>query len=178
MSISIWADDKNDAYDYYLNQHRENVVKAFHWLEWNMPSVVQELISEDVHEITHHDKSKDTMAEYKPYADYFYSERTEQVCAQFDYAWLHHVHNNAHHWQFWVVHDDEGSVKAVPMHHRYIVEMICDWWSFSWSKGNLYEIFDWYEEHKDKMILHERTRNTVESILDNMKTKLDITNFA
>lgn len=56
--------------------------------------------------------------------------------------------------------------------------MICDWWSFSWNKGDLYEIFNWYEEHKDKMILHERTREKVEFILYKMKDKLDVINFA
>ena len=54
-----------------------------------------------------------------------------------------------------------------------IIEMICDWWSFSWNTGNLYEIFEWYEEHKNNMILSENTRGTVEYILEKIKEVLD-----
>ena len=49
--------------------------------------------------------------------------------------------------------------------YKYIVEMICDWWSFSWNKNNLMEIFDFYNSHKNTMILHENTRAIVEEIL-------------
>nr|DAE02562.1 MAG TPA: hypothetical protein [Siphoviridae sp. ctmYS12] len=28
------------------------------------------------------------------------------------------------------------------MPYNYIIEMICDWWAFSWNKGNLQEIFN------------------------------------
>ena len=59
------------------------------------------------------------------------------------------------------------------MPYKYIIEMICDWWAFSWNKGNLYEIFDWYNERKDYIKLHERSRKTVEKILGMIKAKLD-----
>ena len=51
---------------------------------------------------------------------------------------------------------------------EYVIEMICDWWSFSFKTGNLYEIFDWY-----KMILHEKTKKFVEETLDKIKKVLD-----
>ena len=55
-----------------------------------------------------------------------------------------------HHWQYWVLINDnpeEGEV-LIEMPYNYILEMICDWWAFSWAKGNLNEIFPWYEERK------------------------------
>ena len=55
----------------------------------------------------------------------------------------------------------------------YIIEMVCDWWAFSWAKGDLYEIFKWYDEHREYMKLSNFTRKTVEDILDKIKTKLD-----
>lgn len=58
------------------------------------------------------------------------------------------------------------------MPYDYIIEMICDWWSFSWQSGNLYEIFKWYEEHSKYIKLAQTTKITVEYILDNMKKKL------
>ena len=51
--------------------------------------------------------------------------------------------------------------------------MICDWWTFSWKTGNLSEIFDWYEKHKQRIIFHPKTRIEVEGILSQMKTKLE-----
>lgn len=51
------------------------------------------------------------------------------------------------------------------MPHKYIIEMICDWWSFSWIKGDLFEIFAWYENHKNYIKLHPNTRLIVEEIL-------------
>ena len=59
------------------------------------------------------------------------------------------------------------------MPYNYILEMICDWWAFSWSKGNLREIFTWYDEHRDYMKLSEFTRTTVETTLMKIKEKLD-----
>ena len=59
------------------------------------------------------------------------------------------------------------------MDYRYILEMICDWWSFSWSSGNLNEIFSWYDKRKDYMKLGKQTRKTVENILEQTKKKLE-----
>jgi hypothetical protein len=51
--------------------------------------------------------------------------------------------------------------------------MICDWWAFSWSKGNLNDIFAWYEEHKNYIKLHPNSRKTVDYILNQIKIKLE-----
>ena len=59
------------------------------------------------------------------------------------------------------------------MPYNYIVEMICDWWSFSWNSGDLYEIFNWYNEHKNYIKLSDKTRKTVEDILSKIKEKLE-----
>ena len=59
------------------------------------------------------------------------------------------------------------------MPYWYVVEMICDWWAFSWSKGNLYELFNWYDKHKNHMKFHADTRELVEEILGKIKEKLD-----
>ena len=59
------------------------------------------------------------------------------------------------------------------MPYNYIIEMICDWWAFSWNSRNLNEIFDWYDEHKNYMKLSDATRKTVEDILSKIKKRLD-----
>lgn len=72
------------------------------------------------------------------------------------------------------INDDDSDVPvALDMGYSYIIEMICDWWSFSWKTGNLYEIFSWYDSHKERMILHKKTKKTVETILVQIYTKLE-----
>ena len=85
-----------------------------------------------------------------------------------------HQHEKCH-WQYWILINDEPGrgTTVLEMPYNYIIEMICDWWSFSWKKGELYEIFSWYDQHKAYIQLHEKTRKIVEDILDKMREKLD-----
>lgn len=164
-------------YDEYLFEHRANVMHAFWWLFNNGLIDDSENFGEYVilYNMRQHDASKNDIDEYRAYDSYFYGDNSdENVAKDFDYAWLHHIHNNPHHWQHWVLFEDEGTVKALEMPYEHMIEMICDWWSFSFKSGNLYEIIDWYEDHKDKMILHENTRKAVEDILKKIKDTLDL----
>ena len=161
------------AYDDYLADHIQSVWKGFDWIQANLPELIP--IGLDVSNVMAHDESKYTEEEYDAYDLYFYGERTPEVQKAFDLAWLHHIHHNPHHWQSWVLFEDEGGInkpKPLKMPFKYLLEMICDWWAFSWRSGNLYEIFDWYESHKDKMILYSESRKEVENILDKIREKL------
>lgn len=162
-------------YDNYLHAHRMNVSKAAEWIEYNLPDLTPSCYGYSRRIMSEHDQSKDTAEEYHAYDEYFYGKRTKEVKENFNVAWLHHIHHNPHHWQHWVlVNDDpeEGTV-GLRMPYKYVIEMICDWWAFSWAKGNLYEIFDWYDKHKARMVLHKDTRELVEEILGKIKAKLD-----
>ena len=160
-------------YDLYLQQHKNNVYKGFEWIQQNLP----ELLIDGVGWQTEfaHDASKSEPDEYEAYDAYYYGgNRSYQVVQDYNRAWLLHLHRNPHHWQYWVlINDDpkEGEI-ILDMPDNYILEMICDWWAFSWAKGNLEEIFGWYDEHKDYMKLSDRTRKSVELILSKIKEKL------
>lgn len=166
------------AYNNYLDEHIANVGNAYEWLHEYLPEIFEE-IEGDIDVgclIKHHDESKCDMEEYNPYDCYFYGgTRTQRVVDDFQYAWLHHIHNNPHHWQHYVLINDEPGegIVALDMPKQHIIEMICDWWSFSWSKGHLGEIFAWYHTHRKHMRLSDKTRKTVEDILGKMLTKLD-----
>lgn len=162
-------------YDEYLEQHRANVLRGFKWFEENLPDIFPpNIYAKAVQQVEmEHDKSKDDPEEYDAYDAYFYGkQRSQKIIDDFNRAWLRHIHLNPHHWQHWVlIHDDEPE-EVLPMPMEYIIEMICDWWSFSWKTGKLTEIFDWYEKHKD-MKLNPETRKTVEDIFAKMKQKLE-----
>ena len=165
-------------YDLYLKEHKENVVKGFRWIQKYLPALLAGLVDEDLEwQISiAHDASKTDQEEYDAYDAYFYGgNRSYAVVQDFNLAWLHHIHCNKHHWQHWVlINDDpnEGEI-ILDMPLNYIIEMICDWWAFSWSRGNLREIFNWYEDHKDYMKLSNKTRYEVTCILDSIKNILD-----
>ena len=163
-------------YDEYLENHKSNVKKAFAWLDKNLPDIIHSVRDDLEWQICFgHDASKYKKDEYEAYDAYFYGgNRSYQVMYNFKNAFNTHIHRNPHHWQHWVlIHDDPDEPETIlDMPDNYIIEMICDWWSFSWAKGDLNEIFAWYEEHKNYIKLSESTRHNIEFILNKMKEKL------
>lgn len=159
------------AYDQYLAEHIGNVNKGLHWMLDNLgfkeekPELEIALVNFD------HDESKYSVEEYDAYDKYFYGgNRSYKVVQEFNYAWLHHIHNNPHHWQYWVLLEDDPEsglpYKALEIPVHVIFEMIADWWSFSWKEGNLFEIFNWYADHRSKQIINPKSREIVEYILE------------
>ena len=170
-------------YDQYLARHRANVKRGFDWLSENLPGLMTNTLTAGWNTEFAHDQSKNEPDEYEAYDAYFYgNNRSYEVVQRYQRAWLLHIHRNPHHWQHWIlIHDDmeDGELETVlEMPYDYIIEMICDWWSFSWQSGNLYEIFKWYEEHSKYIKLAQTTKITVEYILDNMKKKLQALQYA
>ena len=170
-------------YDQYLKEHIANVKKGLEWMQENL-DIHNDDINNAIYEADQHDRSKWGVPEYNDYDAYFYGgNRSYQVVQNFKYAWLHHQHRNPHHWQYWVlVNDDPNDISTVPVYNqsialampmRYIYEMIADWWAFSWKSGNLTEIFSWYEAHQETILLHKMTRIIVEDILQRMAKKLE-----
>lgn len=164
-------------YDKYLNEHCNNVARGFYWFQENLPEVLNAFETPDLlwtQICLEHDSSKHWDEEYDAYDKHFYGKHDEPDVA-FQYAWLHHIHHNPHHWQYWVLINDnpDKGIVALDMPYNYILEMICDWWSFSWKTGKLEEIFEWYDAHKAYMKLSDKTRKTVEDILEKIKNKLD-----
>lgn len=172
-------------YDNYLNNHVTNVLRGYMWMTDND---VLSYDSELVQQLSQHDSSKRSTEEYDTYDMYFYgcdtNDRPEYVKREFLYAFLHHLHNNPHHWQYWVLIQDSGEghkEEVLDMPYNCVVEMVCDWWSFSWNKydntGNydsLYEMFDWYDKNKTDIKLSESTRKDVEELLSSLQHALDM----
>lgn len=166
-------------YDEYLESHIQAVKDAAKWMTDNLDTVKslpEEEVSFFILNALAHDRSKYESTEYDPYDAYFYGTKDEDA---FNLAWLNHIHNNPHHWQHWLLVNDDGNIgdlgKLMPleMPKNFALEMIADWWSFSWRSGNLYEMFDWYDKNKSGIILHEKTREFVESVLSEIREALD-----
>lgn len=168
----------SEQYDAYLRTHTDAVEKAAAWMAENL-DIVKELPRSEIDFFSFvalvHDESKWSEDEYDAYDEYFYGNADEDA---FNRAWLHHIHRNKHHWQHWLLMNDDGKYrdpgKVVPleMPKVFALEMVADWWSFSWVSGNLSGMFDWYAEHKDNMIIHEKTREYVEAVLDEIRERI------
>ena len=170
----------SNAYNEYLIDHISGVKEAYKWLKKNFPEYFDFTPESPGWSIEYHDESKYSGEEYAAYDAYFYGgNKSYKVVQDFNKAWLHHIHENPHHWQHWLLFEDDpdrnGSYICIEMPREYVLEMISDWWSFSWKKGDLYEIFNWYEDHKGIMQLHKNTRKLVEEILDRMRGRLSAT---
>lgn len=171
-------------YDQYLVNHKESVGRAYRWFKTNMPEFVQQSLvgGMTLEELEHqilaaHDSSKTMFDEYPAYDSYFYSDAPkDETQKEFSLAWLKHIHRNPHHWQHWVLLDEDTSdTLALEMPQNYVLEMLCDWWSFSWREWPLYEpdlIFERWDRHKDKMILHPKTKWRIHDTIWEMKDKL------
>lgn len=119
-----------------------------------------------------HDMSKFSLAEFGPYYEYFNNRSSDPWKAEaqknaFNIAWLHHIHRNKHHWNYWVFGASVEGIDAVRMPERYVREMVADWMGVSYALGKPpSDAKDWYLQNKDTMILHPATRSRVEALLN------------
>ncbi|MCK9596677.1 DUF5662 family protein [Candidatus Pacearchaeota archaeon] len=119
-----------------------------------------------------HDLSKFLPDEFISYAKYFYSDYSKldeydklSLLKAFNKAWLKHIHRNPHHWQYWILHFDDGGYEAIYMYGDYTKEMLCDWIGAGKSiKGGL-PVLEWYKRNKFNQIIHRLSREWIERSL-------------
>lgn len=163
--------DMNPRYNEYLDylcDHISNVNRSWRVIlrPYLMSRMALSQITSLDRQIDIHDTSKYDYIEFIPYLNHFYPHKDyPDDSLSYDMAWLHHQKFNPHHWQYYVLVKDSGEVEALDMPFESIVEMLCDWHSFSYTDlGNT--AYQWYINNNDKMIL---SKNTIQ-ILDNLIT--------
>jgi len=127
-----------------------------------------------------HDWSKLRPSEWIPYANFFYGynprdetgyyKPTDTGNAAFDFAWLLHQKRNKHHWQWWVLPEDEGGIKVLEMPLKYRKEMLADWRGAGRAQGTP-DTSKWYATNHHKMRLAPETRAWIEEASCSSKTK-------
>lgn len=154
----------------YIDDHIKNVNKCGKFLYDNniIPDEVKPYIEMENGVIfPYHDHSKYLDDEFEPYRlKYYKSEEDlgeytdEEIEDIVNKAIQHHYDNNAHHWNHWII---DG--RPVEMLANDVYEMIADWMAMSLHFGT--SLVKWYKDQlKDnKIILHEKTKELVESIV-------------
>lgn len=121
-----------------------------------------------------HDYSKFSRAEWTPYVESFYSGRPrEETKEVFQRGWLHHLHNNPHHWMHWILtHESPGSTAegtmpytAFDMPEKLVREMVADWMGAGRAITGHWDIQEWWDKSKSNMKLTYNTRELVIKVL-------------
>jgi hypothetical protein len=118
-----------------------------------------------------HDWSKLTPAEWGPYVRRFSGGRpgtpvSADHAPDLMRARLHHQHRNPHHWQAWILRQDDGVRKTLEMPEHFAREMVADWMGTGRAITGKWEAREWYENGAgETMDLHPATRELAERLL-------------
>lgn len=158
-------EDSNNGYREYVKEHISNVKKVWGVFEGILNTIYADNIQllEIEQQIQAHDASKYSMLEFTAYRQKFFTaDEEEKNDARFHAAWVHHIANNPHHWEYWVSFKN-GKPYPCEMSLSSVVEMLCDWTAMSVKFNNVPS--DWFEENRTNIILHENTLTLVMSML-------------
>ena len=150
--------DVLDAHMQSLNEHIAYVQEACRMLGG---------LSEQ--QIIAHDFSKYSIYEFPHYARQFKGPKNDPD--SFACAWLHHIHQNKHHWQHWIFSDGftpknsrvENGVVQMPT--NYVVEMVADWMGASKAYTGSWDMTDWLLANLPKIKIHSQTAAYLEKVL-------------
>lgn len=147
------------AYLDTLQLHIESVQKA------------ASMIGLPVDLVGNHDASKFSPEEFIGYALHFKGGGAPDL---FSRAWLHHIHHNPHHWQYWIFSDNftpKGSDVengCVEMPCLYAFEMVADWMGASFAYTGSWDMAEWLSKNTPKIKVHSKTAQYLWRVLDGM----------
>lgn len=120
------------------------------------------------YQLENHDLSKFTSNEFAAYAKHFQGGGAPD---EFSLAWLHHLHFNEHHWQYFIFPDGfslKGSqVEAgvMPMPEYFALEMVADWQGASKAYTGSEDMTEWLWKNIPRISLHSTTAKFVRNTL-------------
>ena len=156
-------DGYQEEYKNYIEEHKARVKQYAEWLKENLSELFDNIDLELFNDmITEHDDSKYEEPEFEAYAQKFYGDKKDSL--EFEEAWKHHWTHNEHHPEFWLGED---------MPYIYILEMLCDWGSFSIASGDMKELSNYYYDQArddEEKNLSDNTKNIIEEILEKINS--------
>lgn len=143
-----------------------------------------------------HDWSKFRPSEWRPYVAKFYGSNPRsadetvrrlgsRVDNAFNLAWLLHQRRNDHHWQAWVLRNDDGRTIVCPMPDHVALEMLADWLGAGTKilRGPTLaecvgETVKWYAANAALINLRQSTRVLIEETLLALSNQYGLTAMA
>jgi hypothetical protein len=111
-----------------------------------------------------HDNSKSMDEEFPWYVRRFGGGIKDDP--EFDFAWNHHIHNNPHHWEYWITpgkHNESFNLLEIP--EKYALEMVADWMGSGRAYTGKWDMTDWLKNNFSDIVLHDNTRKFIERVL-------------
>ena len=166
--------DANEKYLEYLEGHIGNVKEAFDILcKLDIP-FINENKNELLSIVSSHDESKYEEPEWSAYLHHFYPTCDEDSLKteEFEEACRCHIHNNPHHWDYWV--EDGKLIDDIDEHEYklYTVERLCDHMAMSIQNNN--KPADWYYANKDHIIMPDYGYEFYEDMLAKIPEDYDL----
>lgn len=128
-----------------------------------------------------HDWDKFLPEMWMPYARCFYKpDGSKQYVEtpEFNAAWNGHQKRNKHHWQYWVLMEDDGATIPMPMPDVYRREMLADWRGAGKAITGTDNTFSWYIDNYYKIKLHRETRLWVDHQFTGWKNPMTLEEIA
>lgn len=174
----MFYNKKAVEYVNYIKEHIKNVNKACEKYGLLICKELDIEYEELCMQIKSHDKSKFSSEEFNAYRQKFYRDKNEEEISEneFNKAWLHHIHNNPHHPEYWVYYCNNNlteSVTVFDMSNNYIAEMILDWVAMGYKFND--RCYDYYNKEGKNKLLSPVTRSKLEQCLGLIK-KYDLNN--
>ena len=149
---------KTREYLFYLEEHIENVRRAFIYISEmckDMAWVCDDFFWHTMrHKVLFHDLSKFSKDEFVQYRDSFYPvNETDKANSGMGEAWKNHKEKNHHHHE---------TVKD----YFDIVHMVIDWTAMGYKFGNTAQ--QYYEANKDKINLSDEHLKFMYEIFDHI----------
>ncbi len=164
MAMVMEIFKKEKEYKAYIEEHINNVSKAFDFMTNSKNSFMKVLFSDKkTYEglkaaVKQHDASKYSKEEFQAYRKNFFPINEEEKTKskdEFDKAWLHHWANNTHHWQ-----NRENSLE---FNIVATLEMVADWIAMGYKFND--RALDYYRKNKEEIKLNENERELTEIVL-------------
>ena len=160
---------KNKEYKNYIHDHKINILKAFYEMISceNLEDIFSDskVILELWQRALDHDDSKYKKEEFYAYRkNYFPINEQEKISNEtaFEEAWKHHWENNRHHWQ--ARQNDICENNKLTFQQKIdCLENIMDWLAVGYTVND--RPYQYYEENKDEIILHQPEKDFIEKII-------------
>lgn len=156
--------NKEREYIGYIHTHVKNVKAVFRKYGTEICKAIGADWDQVRQNIETHDESKFENEEFTQYRKKWHTcegERfTPEDRLEYDKAWCHHINNNPHHPEYWIIAEFPVN-KVLDMPPEYIVEMICDWQSFDYlGRGNALDYY--YKKDNKEGLMSPKTRELLE----------------
>ena len=110
-----------------------------------------------------HDIDKLYPTKFFKYSKRYYTNKKFEG-PEWDRAKFSHLRLCDHHWQYWCITFKTKTMSVLEMNKRAAKELVADWIGAGKAGKNI-PVFEWYEENKDRVVLHPRTRAYIEELL-------------